>query len=229
MDTLDTRIFQKFGQYNVVRWSDERISLRSGGESHVYVSGREDFTDHPDLLEFLGLKMAVLVSEQSMDTNRQPCCIGIPTAGPALAQAASMVSQQEKKDPYSRVRRTVCFRTMREVVKSHGLHADSWMNGVADVEHHTYWLVDNAITTGASVQEARAKLLESGYPTEDISVFLMVDLQQGGVEKLREVGFSRIVVAYTIVQIVEFLTEAKHWPNVRLEQLRKDIQVPELV
>ena len=73
-------------EYEFIRYSDIPIELSSGVKSHVYVFGRDDVTDHPDLEWAIGRKIAKLIQGYTPPTDKgQPCLIGIPTAGTAIA------------------------------------------------------------------------------------------------------------------------------------------------
>ena len=47
-DKLDLKIVRLMVEYGFIRWQEKPFILNSGIESHIYVSGREDLTDHPD-------------------------------------------------------------------------------------------------------------------------------------------------------------------------------------
>ena len=91
-DPLDFVIVRLMAEYGFIRWSEQLIHF-SSVDSHVYVGGREDLTDHLKLEWALGRKIARLVLAHAHDRQdqKQQCLIGIPTAGTALAQATAMV------------------------------------------------------------------------------------------------------------------------------------------
>jgi orotate phosphoribosyltransferase len=160
-DKLDLEILEAQHKYGFVRHCEQPFTLKSGIKSNVYVFGREDLTDHPDLLWLVGRKMCIVLTEKlETFSHQQVCMIGIPTAGTPFAQAASMVSFQEnftinrytddcggQHEPLH-----ICFRIMKEMTKSHGAHG-GWINGKPNEFQH-YVLVDNVATNGASKQEA---------------------------------------------------------------------------
>src|SRR3989344_5131486 len=109
-DKLDLKIIRLMAKYGFIRWREEPFQLNSGIESHVYISGREDLTDHPDLERLIGKKIALGVKANSLPKDKQPCLVGVPTAGTTLAQAAAMASY------HSRILvsgQTICHRIMR--------------------------------------------------------------------------------------------------------------------
>lgn len=50
-----------------------------------------------------------------------------------------------------------------------------------------------------------AKLLSDGYPARRMPIFALIDLQQGGVERLKAEGFERIITLYTKLDIAFLL------------------------
>ena len=219
-DKLDVQIITDMAEYGFVRYSEEPFKLKSGILSHVYVFGREDLTDHPELEWSLGKKIAQAVVQHHQPDDRLPCLIGIPTAGTALAQAAAMVSWKERiltPDGH-----WLCHRIMREALKEHGAHR-KWVNGDPS-DLYTFWTVDNVVTDGASKFEAAEKLLESGYPVTEMPSFILVDRQQGGVKRMVERGFPRIVVVYRLLDITFALGELGFWPKDLVGKVEEEIR-----
>lgn len=199
-----------------VRYVEKPFTLKSGIESHVYVFGREDLTDHPALMYRVGRKIGDLVLQDSRDDERTPCLIGIPTAGTVLAVAASVISSDGSVHG-----RQIACRIMREVKKGHGAH-QTWVNGIPDFVHHEYWLVDNVATNGDSKIEAGAKLAEDGYP-EHLPCLIWIDRQQGAIQRLKQVGFNRIVVAYDLLDLAYAYGELGLWPKETVQAVEREI------
>ncbi|MDO8557673.1 MAG: hypothetical protein Q7S09_00580 [bacterium] len=216
----DIQILKLMAAYGFVRRSETPFKLKSGIFSHVYVSGREDFTDHSDLEWPIGEKIARKVWEYARPEDRQPCLIGIPTAGTALAQAAAMASFRMER------RKTdlpINHRLMREVQKWYGAHQHSWVNGKPDLARHTYWMVDNVATDGQSKIEATEKLAQDGYPVNDMPCLIFIDRQQGAIAQLERAGFRRIVVVYNLLDITYALGEIDIWPKSMVSAVEEEI------
>src|SRR3990167_7251497 len=145
----DIEIVRTMGLCGFVRRTDEPFELVSGIVSHVYVSGREDLTDHPELEWLIGRKLArVVYSNKSVNHELQQCLIGVPVAGNTLAQAASLASIEVAKDYW--LAQPIAHRVMREKQKQHGVHRGWWINGRPDTARHQYCWVDNVATDGGS-------------------------------------------------------------------------------
>ena len=67
--TLDLQLLPLMAKYKFIDWRDAAFKLKSGIESHVYVFGREDVTDHPDLEWLLGRKMGQIIISPFPDTR----------------------------------------------------------------------------------------------------------------------------------------------------------------
>lgn len=223
---LDLEFLTLAANYGFIQLRDEPIKLNSGVMSRVYVSGREDITDNPKFEWIVGRKIARLVAENSLPDDKQPCLIGIPTAGTSLAQAAAMVSLGEHiltgRGYY------ICHRAMRENLKEYGLRP-KWVNGYPQPDLHTYWSVDNVITDGQSKFEANDRLRASGYPVDDMPSLVFVDRQQGGIQNMEKAGFGRIVVAYLLLDIVFAFGELGFWPKEAVRAVEEEIKAHQLL
>lgn len=218
-DRLDLKIIRLMVQHGFIRWSDAPFKLKSGVDSHIYVFGREDLTDHPDLEWLIGKKIARVIKAASLPQDKQPCLIGIPTAGTALAQAAAMASQVKR---ILVARKPICHRIMREVMKQHGVHR-GWVNGRPEPDRHTYWIVDNVITDGKSKIEAEEKLISDGYPSKSPTL-IFIDRGQGGIQKLEQAGFQRITVVYHLLDLVHAFGELDLWSEERVRKAEEEIK-----
>ncbi len=211
-------------KYGFIRMSEKPFTLKSGIESYVYVYGREDITDNPDFEWEIGVKIANLVRENSKPEDKKPYLIGIPTAGTAFAQAAALASYVNEitvNEWYIR------HRLMKEALKKHGAH-QNWVNGEADPDH-TYWIIDNVVTDGASKFEANERLRESGYPVDDMPSIVFVDRQQGGIQKMKAGGFKRIIVAYELLDLTFAFGELKLWPKNMVKAVEEEISAHQFV
>jgi orotate phosphoribosyltransferase len=221
---LDLTIFRLMVECGFIKQQKEPVTLKSGIPSHVYVFGREDITDHPDLEWLIGRKIALVVQENSSPTGGQPCLIGIPTAGTAIAQAASMVSYAEKIFINGHY---ICHRVMKEALKSHGTHP-AWVNG-SPQPSHDYWDVDNVVTDGASKIETRKRLAESGYPVQQMRSLIFVDRQQGGVQLMEKQGITGIVVVYYLLDLTFAFGELGFWPKEMVKAVEEEIKAHQLL
>jgi orotate phosphoribosyltransferase len=214
----DIKLLALMNDYGFVRYSDQPFTLKSGIKSHVYVYGREDITDHPDLAWQIGRKISNFMqtlTENTQNDKRQICLIGIPTAGTALAAATQLLSY------YSRGSDALCYRIMREVKKSHGVH-QAWINGKPDLERHDYWLVDNVATDGQSKLEADKKAIEDGYPAR-LPCLIFVDRQQGALGNLKQNGFQRVEIIYSLLDLTFAFGELGLWPKETVGLVEREI------
>jgi len=222
---LDLELLPLMAKYKFIERRDAPFTLKSGIKSFIYVFGREDITDHPDLEWLIGRKAALLVREHSLPEDGQPCLIGIPTAGTAIAQAASMVSYAEdiRVNGYF-----ICHRVMKEMLKVHGAHPN-WVNGPPQPELHTYWTLDNVVTDGGSKFEAAERLNENGYLVQEMPSLVFVDRQQGGIQKMEQRGFTRIVVAYRLLDLTFAFGELELWPKEAVKSVEEEIKAHQLI
>ena len=216
----DLELSRMMIKYGFIRRSDKPFTLNSGISSNIYVYGREDITDNQRFEWTLGLKMARIIRENSKSSNRQTCLIGIPTAGTVLAQAIAMLSfcyaiTVNKK--------YICHRIMRQKLKKHGKHP-KWVNGDPDLNKHIYWTIDNVVTNADSKFEANNRLREDGYPVDSMPSFILVDRQQGGVERMKKEGFKHIVVAYYLLDLTFVFGELGLWPKNMVKAVEEEIK-----
>ena len=191
----------------MVQWRDKPIIFKSGLSSHVYVSGRDELTSDTAALRAAGEAIALtalMLAQVYDEPRRQPCLIGIPSAGTPLATAA-VVANPCANNP-------IACRTMRQTRKKYGLHR-TLVDGVPRA-NQIYVTVDNTTTDGATKKEAITQLSNEGYVTR--GHIILVDRQQGGVETLRAGGHV-ILPLLSLDSIVEALVERGAWPKERLK------------
>jgi orotate phosphoribosyltransferase len=226
---LDLQVLGKMAETGFIVHSERTFRLKSGVDSHIYVKGRDDLTDNPDLEWLIGEKIANLVYERELFLGGQPCLIGIPTAGNALAQAAAMVSVYMQARQSEWVRPLIAHRVMREKLKgAYGIH-NTWVNGRPDLQKHDYWMVDNVATDGTSKFEAAEKLAADGYPAKQMPCLIWTDRQQGAVPKLKAAGFENVIVAYNLLDITYAYGEMKLWPKDALRAVEEEIKAHQFV
>ena len=229
----DLDLLRAMHRVGFVKYSDEPFKLKSGIMSNVYVFGREDFTDNPDFADRLGRKLADVVYANIFD-ERQPCLIGLPTAGTGLAAAASQASlymSRERPLVEMDLRPLIAYRIMREQLKAHGSgqHRGTWVNGRPDLLRHQYWIVDNVATDGKTKIENAPRLIEDGYPAHQMPVLICVDRQQGAIKRLRDEGFERIHVAYELLDITFAFGEMDLWPKSAVAAVEEEIRQHQFV
>jgi orotate phosphoribosyltransferase len=239
---LDVRLLLRMREVGFVQYSDKPFTFKSGIRSNVYVYGREDLTENPDLLWMVGQKMCLVLTEQlRVPSHQQVCLIGIPTAGTPFAQAASMVSLRED---FNINRYTddcggqhhpmpICFQIMKEKPKDYGAHK-GWINGKADDQWKHYVLVDNVATNGDTKIEATEKLKQDGYfggpdSNDRPSVFIWVDRQQGAVNNLHAAGFRQVLIGYNLLDLTYAYGELGLWPKSAVEAVEKEIREHQLL
>ncbi len=224
-DALDLEALPLMRECGFVSYSEAGFTLKSGIKSNVYVQGHNDVTDNPGLGWLLGRKIAKTVVANHREGDKAPCLIFVPTAGTSLAAAASLVAFNEGiRTPAG----PITYRIMREAVKAHGAGAVQWVNGGYD-DLHTFWGGDNVVTDCGSKIEAVNKLVESGYPALEMPWLIVVDRQQGGIRKMEEHGFKRIVVAYNLLDIAYAMGELRLWPKAVVGQVEEEIKAHQVV
>ena len=226
-DSYDVRFVQFAVQYGLIRGHMKPVfGTRSGEKTRVYVGGRNDLTDHPDFEWLVGRVIAACVLEdaQKREDTKQQCLIGIPTAGTPLAQAAATVSYHF----HGRVHPPrIIHRVMRETLKTHAMHF-GWMNGEPD-SGHSYGVGDNTVHDADSKLLARAHLLESRYPVDDVHALLLVDRQEGGIERMKQARFPHVVAVYKILDILEVINFLGLWPKEMVRAIQEEVQAHQVV
>lgn len=217
----DFALLRMMVDFGFICWRDVPFPLKSGILSHVYVFGREDITDNILFERRVGARIALTVEGfmKQMGETRQACLIGIPTAGTVLAQAAAMMSWDERREVAS-----ISHRTMREKPKGHGAHGGQWVNGRPALDRHCYWLVDNVATDGESKVEAALRLTADGYPVKEIPILILVDRQQGAVARLEREGFTQVVVMYNLLDLAYAFGELNLWARWAVRQVEEEIR-----
>lgn len=210
-------------------YRDKPFRLKSGIESNVYVFLRGDLTDAPSLLYKAGKKIAHTVWDNCGPDDHQPSLIGLPTAGTALAVAASVYSWGQYLSAGRPVlgERMISCRVMREQLKQgHGAN-ERWVNGEVgrspDLDRFTFWTVDNVTTDGETKIEMAKRLVEDGYPAKEMPQLIFVDRQQGGVARLEAAGFKRVVICYNLLDITYAFGELELWPKEAVRQVEMEI------
>lgn len=221
----DIELLEEANRCGSIVYREAPFKLKSGIESNVYVFCRGDITDSPVLLDMIGRKIAWTVFEHTVDGDHQPNLIGLPTAGTALAVAASMASIHIRNRDFKLP--PISCRVMREQLKkTHGAN-NRWVNGevngAPDLNKFTFWTVDNVATDGATKFEAAEQLAQDGYPSKEVPQLIFVDRQQGAVVRLEAAGFKRIVVCYNLLDITYVYGELGIWPKDVVKLVEKEI------
>jgi len=218
-DRLDVDIVKGFAEKETVLWQDEPIVLKSGRSSHVYVSARGELTDDPEFLWTIGHKIALTVqNEQDLERDaREPLFIGIPTAGTPLAVTTSLAAFRELRKPWG-------CRTLYDERKLYG--ADNrWVAGdPIDQTAQSIWVIDNTVTDAGTKRNVLAHMQEDGYAISEISMLVLIDRQQGGLEALQAMGLRRVIALYSLVDIAGEFERLGHWQRPRVKAVKKEIR-----
>lgn len=222
----DISLLKKASESGSIVHRDKTFTLKSKIESHIYVFCRGDLTDSPWLLNMVGSKIACTVAENMIPGDHQPNLIGLPTAGTALAVAASMASMEVHQESSNYP--VIACRVMREKLKkTHGAN-DRWVNGeingAPDLSRFTYWTVDNVATDGKTKFEAAEQLEQDGYPSKEMPQLIFIDRQQGAVARLKAAGFKRVVVCYNLLDVTFLYGEMGIWPKGAVKQVEEEIK-----
>lgn len=224
----DLDLLREWHRVGVVRYSEKPFTLRSGIQSHVYINAREDLTENPDVLDDTGAAMlfhARKVLSEKRD-SRRPCFLGLPTAGTALALAASLASRDE-----TRIHERAACDIVREIPKTtHGAaeHRGGWFLKYNPDAFH-YFVLDNVVTDGGTKEVWAKRLLEDGYPAYDLDWMILVDRQQGGVEGMRRIGIKNVHVIYYLLDIAFAYGEMGLWPKEAVKQVEREIAAHQFV
>ena len=138
-------------------FSPEAFTLSSGQQSNHYVNCRKALLD-PYMFDLLGMHLLEKLQRKSITAS---AVAGVPTGGDALAQWISIKTG---------IRR-VQLRTKK---KDHGDESEILFNGSPS----TLWLMEDVVTTGASVIRAIEQLNEAGFVVR--GVFSLVDRNPSG-------------------------------------------------
>ena len=223
--TLDLALLRMMAECGFIRWSEEPFTLRSGIESHVYVFGREDLTDNPDLSWLVGQKLCHFLTAEYVRRNerRMPNLIGIPVAGTALAAATSFTSEASGYiTPCSFPRMN--WRLMREYQKAHGAHKDGFVYGKPNPERYWHIAIDNVVTNGKSKEEAAEHFDADGYDGKGMTNVIFIERQQGGIARLRAKGFTDLLVVYNLLDITFAYRQLDLWPVEALAKVEAEIK-----
>lgn len=221
-DQLDEQMLRMMGELGTVIWTDDPFTLNSGIKSNVYVVGREELTDNSEYLELCAQVIGRKLERVMGADKRQPILIGVPAGATSLAAG---ITHYKRLFPGGK---RAGFRVMREKQKTHGKgsHIGTWMIGRPEPEKHRYGLVENTVTSGASLLDKGIRRLKSdGYPTEDLMNFVLVDRQQGGINMIRELGYDvSSIYALTDVAWAFMRLGIPGWNQQRVEAVQREIE-----
>ena len=166
-DREDLRVIGMMHKHGTVRYSDTSFNLKAGGTSRVYFLGREDLTANPAYLHAVAERAYLHLYDSLGQPGEDFCLIGVPMAGGAIASAMAIANYIENDDEQFR------FLTMRQVLKTHGAN-QTWVDGRPN-DGDIVATVENVRTTGASENEALARIAKDGIPTDSIIRLSLVD------------------------------------------------------
>lgn len=209
------KLVRRIAEIGMIKFAEQPFKLKAGGFSRVYVFGRDDLTENPDVLFAIGQLIANCANEflDRHGIKGLPCFIGIPTAGSPLATAATRFGGVS--------------RIMREKPKTtYGASECKWMNSRSN-PLHAYFAVDNVVTDGGSKIEANDRLQEDNYPVYEMVHIVVVDRQQGAVEALRAEGM-RVEVIFNLLDLVWAFGELGLWSRADVAAVEAEITALQL-
>lgn len=224
---VDLDLLREWHRVGLIAYSETPLKLKSGEQSRVYVRAREDLTENPDVLDDTGA--AILQKSRRLLVanydNRRPCFLGLPTAGTALADAASLASRDE-----TTLHERAASAIVREVKKDHGAaeHRGGWFLKYKP-EKFRYFILDNTVRDGETKRIWIQRLLEDGYPAYDLDWMILVDRQQGGVEGMQRLGLKSVIVLYYLLDIVFVYGQLGLWTKEQVAQIEQEIKAHQFV
>lgn len=219
----DRALLEKMLACGFITYVPDGVTFKAGARSRVYIGGREDVTDHPDLLSMLAHRITSLIWQQPNPMARQPCLIGLPEAGKTLAVATATASA----DPLWRGqdRPLIACRNLRTGRKSYG-RQQAWVDGMPDYDHQTYYLLDNTVTSGSTIKAAIDHLTEDGYRPLEMPVIVVVDRQSGGIENLKQAGFKSVIVMFYLHDLLHAISAWQLWQPPTIEVVLSELKPP---
>ncbi len=159
------------------------FTLASGIQSPIYVDLRL-LVSRPALL-----RQAAAAYAQILQTI--PCAriAGVPYAALPIGTAVSLISDVPLIYP-------------RKEVKAHGLGKE--IEGLWQPGEHVV-IIEDLITSGGSTIQTAERLRAAGLVVQDVIV--LIDREQGGVDKLRAAGITAHSV-FRLTEILDILSEA---------------------
>jgi orotate phosphoribosyltransferase len=200
-----------------IEWSDQEVTFNSGFKSLVYFRGRNDLTDYPILLQRVGRVLMDKINELPFTHGQQKCLVGIPTAGTPLAQVVASLSIAD-----SRMADPIAFRIMRSVLKVHG--KDNMWVGKPELERHSYITVENIVSTAKAMLQNFEHLEADGYPTRDMFHVVFASWDLGGFDNLAEQGYDKVVVLFSMLDIIATYVHIGLWPQERYDEMDRRIK-----
>lgn len=215
---FDESLIARMIEYGCLKYLEKPVVLHSGALTNFYISTRDEVTTHLDLLRMLGWKI-VLELDKLDHRFERVCLIGVPTAGQPLVQSACQISYN--KPSRDNCEGTYVFELMNQSKKSYGTHV-GWVYGKPDHSTH-YYLIDNALSSGAAFYEAIQKLIADAYPIENVGALILVNRHTRAEHKFKQYALTCIEFVYELEDMVEFGVREKKMPKSALEVLHKEI------
>ncbi len=175
--TKATSFLNNLVEINCIKFGN--FTLKSGVQSPIYIDLRE-LISYPKLLK----QLAELFQEKIPNSIQIIC--GVPYAALPMATAVSLQTN-------------ISMIIKRKEAKTYGakkLIEGSYKNG------DKILLIEDVITTGISLEETIKELEAEGLIIEKILIVL--DRQQGGVEKLKNKGFN-VEALYSLSSVISLL------------------------
>lgn len=218
----EVKLLVEYARIGTVQYKKDPVRLHRGVESHLYVSAREELTRDARILGTTGdiIFMHAFQRMLKCRDTRRPHFLGIPTAGHALAIAASLGSRHETKDTD-----VAGSTTVREAPKTtHGAseHRSGWAVG-PDAARFRDFFVDNVVTDAGTKIDWIPRFEADGYAPRESDWIVLFDRNQGGVERMKEVGIKNVLVIFNILDAMYVYDELGIWPKEWIENIRREI------
>lgn len=178
-----------------------KFTLKSGVESPFYVDLRP-LASSPQLLKTLANNLLDLVEDVDYDL-----ICGVPYAALPMATTMSLTSN-------------IPLIIKRKENKGYG--TKRMVEGVFE-EGQSCLLVEDVITSGQSLLETVDQVEREGLKVHDLVVVL--DREQGGVDKLREQGYN-VMTLFTINEVIDILHKFHRLSDEETKQIKDFLQQP---
>ncbi|MFH1769405.1 MAG: hypothetical protein ABH833_01925 [Parcubacteria group bacterium] len=187
----DDFLLEQMWYNGYIGFCEEGFSLKCGGQSHVFIGVRDQASDNAtraSLLVRIGTKIIRTILDARDEMGRRgkllkvPRLIGVAEAGNTLAEATALMAAVSM------------LLDVRYIPTRSRSRKGRWIDagGGSDFDD---WLIENATTTGGSIERLMKRIGRQGFRGSDISLLIFVDRDQGALERLRE-QFKQVIVCY---------------------------------
>jgi orotate phosphoribosyltransferase len=222
---VDLNLMTALARVLFITWSDEPRTLASGLKSHVYVQGREDLTENPDVMELVCHKI-LHDTKKIMDAADDPRCprfIGIPHVAYGWTPALVMVDNHERITG-----RVTTNSIMRSALKGHSERRGKWLAGKPDKLKFRDIVFDNVVTSNGSMEEGVEHLEEDGFKRGELDGMVFVDRQQGGFQRMQKMGLRHSHACYNLLDMAFAFQKLGEWPSDAAERVEREIRTNQI-